>query len=204
MDKTIQNTCRNKISESHNANNEGFSSVKVAVNLVGFQIIWWLMILYQDQYVSIGLLLLIGHLMLIKEHRCESVTLLAVGFIGTLVDSALTLGGVFEFTQNSAVGGIVPIPLWLITLWFGFAATLRHSMSYLSERLLLAGIFGGIGGPLSYVAGERLGAVNFGFSLPVVVALLAAIWALLLPLAFVLVRRLEGRFSSVKIFHNEA
>ncbi len=77
-------------------------------------------------------------------------------------------------------------------------------MSYLSERLLLAGIFGGIGGPLSYVAGERLGAVNFGFSLPVVVALLAAIWALLLPLAFVLVRRLEGRFSSVKIFHNEA
>ena len=93
MDKTIQNTCRNKISESHNANNEGFSSVKVVVNLVGFQIIWWLMILYQDQYVSIGLLLLIGHLMLIKEHRCESVTLLAVGFIGTLVDSALTLGG---------------------------------------------------------------------------------------------------------------
>ena len=178
--------------------------MKVVINLVGFQIIWWLMILYQDQYVSVGLLLLIGHLMLIKEHRCESVTLLVVGFIGTLVDSALTLAGVFSFTQNSAVGVIVPIPLWLITLWFGFAATLRHSMSYLSQRLWLAALFGGIGGPLSYVAGERLGAVNFGFSLPVVVSVLVAIWALLLPLAFVLVRRLEGRFSSVKIFHNEA
>ena len=97
MDKTIQNTCRNKISESHNANNEGFSSVKVVVNLVGFQIIWWLMILYQDQYVSIGLLLLIGHLMLIKEHRCESVGVqCAVRLVRHRADDAVIAGCIVE------------------------------------------------------------------------------------------------------------
>lgn len=161
------------------------------------------MILYQDRYVAVALILLIGHLMSTKDQRCESVTLLGIGLIGTLTDSLLTAFGLFIFPADSALT-IVPIPLWLIVLWFGFAATLRHSMKYLSDKRWVAAIFGGIGGPVSYLAGERFDAVVFGLSTPVVLLVLGIIWALLLPLAFMFISELEDRLGSVKIFHGKA
>ncbi len=177
--------------------------MKTAVNLIGFQIIWWLMILYHDRYIAIALILLIGHLLSIRDQRCEAMTLLGIGLIGTITDSILTAFGLFIFPADNALT-ILPVPLWLIVLWFGFAATLRHSMKYLSGKRWLAAVFGGIGGPLSYMAGERFDAVAFGFSTPVVLIVLCIIWALLLPLAFMLISSIETRLASVKIFHGEA
>lgn len=76
-------------------------------------------------------------------------------------------------------------------------------MFYFFEWFLFVGIFGGIGGLFSYVVGEWLGVVNFGFLLFVVVVLLVVIWVFLLLLVFVFVCCLEGCFFSVKIFYNE-
>ena len=42
-------------------------------------------------------------------------------------------------------------------------------------------LLGAIGGPMSYYAGQRLGAVQFGFGLWPTLALLAVIWAGLFP-----------------------
>ena len=56
----------------------------------------------------------------------------------------------------------------------------------------LGAIAGAIAFPLNYWAGLRLGAVEFGYSLPVTMAILAITWAVVLPLMFLLTARLAA------------
>jgi hypothetical protein len=67
---------------------------------------------------------------------------------------------------------------------------LARSLKFLNRHLTLAALFGAIGGPSSYFAGQRFGAVEFGYELMPTLLLLAAIWACLLPLFFRLTRQL--------------
>jgi hypothetical protein len=45
-------------------------------------------------------------------------------------------------------------------MWIAFATTLNVSMRWLRGRPELALLFGAVGGPLAFYAGERLGAVT--------------------------------------------
>ena len=47
-------------------------------------------------------------------------------------------------------------PLWLVAIWAGFGATLRHSQGVLVQTLRNALLTGLIGGPLAYWGGEKL------------------------------------------------
>ena len=49
-------------------------------------------------------------------------------------------------------------------------------------RPLLAGLAGAVAFPLNYWAGQRLGAVEFGYPLLVTLAVLALVWGAVLPL----------------------
>ena len=49
--------------------------------------------------------------------------------------------------------------IWMIALWINFAASIRHSLNWIRGRYALGLLFGGIGGPLAYLAGETLGLV---------------------------------------------
>ena len=71
-------------------------------------------------------------------------------------------------------------PLWIIILWVMFAMTLNHSLSWLKGRVLLATLFGAIGGPLAYIAGEKLGAITISGSQTLFV--LSIGWAFITPL----------------------
>ena len=55
-----------------------------------------------------------------------------------------------------------------------------------------AALLGAIGGPLSYYAGQRMGAVAFGFGLGPTLAVLAVIWAGLFAALQGLAGRLKG------------
>ena len=176
----------------------GDFSVKSAANFLGFQLIWWLMVLFQNQYVWVALILFVCHFFMVKHPWIEGGTLLGVACAGIALDSLLTISGMFAFPQQSIMSGLIPIPIWLVALWISFAATLRHSLSYLARRPMIASILGGVGGPLSYLAGERFGAVVFGYSSGLTLILLAFLWALLMPLAFVYIHYLENRLSGVK------
>jgi hypothetical protein len=52
-------------------------------------------------------------------------------------------------------------------------------------------LFGAIGGPLSYWAAARLGAVQFVHP-PALVAALAVVWAVAMPLCMLLAIKLDG------------
>jgi Protein of unknown function (DUF2878) len=48
---------------------------------------------------------------------------------------------------------------WLLVMWGQFATTFRFSLRGVMRRPLFAGLFGATGGPIAFLAGERLGAV---------------------------------------------
>jgi hypothetical protein len=76
-------------------------------------------------------------------------------------------------------------------MWAMFATTLNLSRRWMQRRLLLASLLGAIFGPLAYLAGEELGAVNFE-SRFLAISALAVIWAVSMPLLMSVATRWSG------------
>jgi hypothetical protein len=119
--------------------------------------------------------------------RREGVLLLASAALGTLAESGLAVSGLATFHADPAPDWLCPP--WISALWANFGITLRHSLRWLERHLVLASLLGALIGPLSYVAGARLGAISFPEP-SLALASLAALWALYLPLLFALSARL--------------
>lgn len=113
-----------------------------------------------------------------------SLIAMAVG-LGGLLDSALVLAGLLSFPEATRLGA--PTTLWMLALWAMFAATLRFSLSWLRGRLVLAALFGLVGGPLAYLGGERLDAIVIQGQAGIVAV--ATAWGLAAPLLVWLAHR---------------
>lgn len=87
--------------------------------------------------------------------------------------------GSYAFAATGPHAGIV----WMAALWCGFATTLPLSLRWIARRPLPATVGGLVFGPLSFVGGEKLGAVVLGESRTTSVLVLAAVWSLAFPLA---------------------
>lgn len=114
--------------------------------------------------------------------------------IGLFWDSLLVRHGVTMYAFGQLGPGVAPH--WIIALWALLATTLNLSLRWLRRSILLAALFGAIGGPLAYLAGARLGSVSFGD--PGQALLLLAIgWAVFTPLLVRLATRFDG-FASLQ------
>ena len=102
------------------------------------------------------------HLLLVSGRGRELLFLLGVGLAGTLVDSGLAWLGATSYPTSTEAWPYAVVPPWITSLWLGFATLPRRSLAWLAPRPRLAVLFGAIGGPLSYLAGVRLGAVGVG------------------------------------------
>lgn len=146
------------------------------VNLIGFNIAWWSAILLRQDAVVILGLLLTAHIAGHRQPWQEGRALVVCGLLGFMVDLLLTRLGLFRFA-----GSEWP-PLWLLLLWFCFAATLRQSLCFFRSRLRLAAVCGAVSGSLTYLAAARLGAVTLEASELAMFGGLAVIWLGLFPL----------------------
>ena len=155
------------------------------LNFALFQSIWFVAVLGRESLEWLLVLLLMTHLLLCSDRKAEVKIMLLCAGLGSAVDSVLTTTGVFAFDPAPSP---FPIPIWLIAIWFGFAATLRHSLSYLLEWPAIAVVAASIMAPLSYFAGMQLDAVSFGFGTPFTVALIGFLWAPMMA-AFILICR---------------
>ena len=153
-------------------------------NALWLQALWFCVVLGRDLLLPLSLLLLVLHIWLAGDSRGELRQLLIVGGVGIAVDAVLGVAGVFIFA-----GGVL-VPLWLCCLWLGFAAVLGRSLAWLAARPAVCSVAGAIAFPLNYWAGQRLGAVEFGYSLPLTLAVLALTWSVILPIMFWLTARL--------------
>ena len=88
--------------------------------------------------------------------------------------------GIFTFPRGLIVVGLPPP--FMTVLWLLFATTFRYGMRWLSGRYLLSALFGLLGSPMSFLAGERLGAIEFPPPVLLHYAVVGLVWAGAVPL----------------------
>lgn len=111
-----------------------------------------------------------------RPQRELTLFIIAAG-IGLAWETLLMNGGILVYAGSA---GDLLAPYWIVGMWILFASTLNVGMRWMKKNWLLPVLFGGIGGPLSFLAGESIGAVTFpnhSLSIPVI----AIGWAILLP-----------------------
>ncbi|AIW13731.1 DUF2878 domain-containing protein [Vibrio tubiashii] len=142
-----------------------------------FQVIWFCAVIgnYDLQYATLSLVVLTLAISAVKENLSWFKYALIV-VIGVLVDFTNLTIGWFQFQHEY-------FPVWLFALWLIFAWYTHFLYPILSQYpLAIVSMVGGIGGALSYVAGESLGAVSFGASTFTIVGILLVEWTLIIAL----------------------
>lgn len=164
------------------------------INYVTFQIGWFSCVLSAANgqpmlglLVTIALVLL--HLKLAQRPMPEIRLLLACGAIGIVFDSLLLATGWISYPSGSWIPGLAPY--WIIAIWLLFATTLNLSMGFLRGRHWLAALAGALGGPLSYMAGEKLGGIGLNNPEAAMIAL-AVGWGIIMPLISAMAVRWNG------------
>lgn len=141
----------------------------------------------------IGPLVVLGlvaiHLRLSRRPGPEFRLIVSAVLIGLVADSLLVFSGLVSYSAGIWVEGLAPY--WILAMWALFATTMNVSMKWLRGRQTLAALLGAIGGPLAYLAGEKLGAISLNQPVLALVAL-AVIWAIAMPLLVRLATRMDG------------
>ncbi len=136
-----------------------------------------------------GAAALATHFALLRERRADLRMVAAAVALGAVVETVCRGVGAVE-----ARGDPFPAPLapsWFLVLWAVFGTTIRHSLSWLRGRLVLAAAFGAVGAPLSLLGGARLGAVHVADDPLLFWGACGAAWAVALPLLVALAERLR-------------
>ena len=165
-----------------------------AVNFIAFQLGWFACVFsaaidrpWLGLPVVLSVLLL--HLLAAARPRREAALLGLSLCCGLLLDSLLVGGGWVSYRTGQWLPWLAPY--WILAMWPLFATTLNISMRWLHGRQILAALLGAVGGPLSYLGGERLGALELAPGLAAVMALAVA-WGLAMPLLNALAARFDG------------
>lgn len=164
-------------------------SYPVILNIILYQLVWFGCVFFQDKFLLPGVVLIVLHLLLCKDKSQELAVVAYCASMGLVMDATLTLVGIFEFT---ATPSFLPIPLWLILIWVGFAGTLRHGLRFFMERPLLALSAAAIGAPFIYHTASRFGAVSFPVGPVVTGVVVSAVWFFLM-MMFLLFTKLLSR-----------
>ncbi len=134
----------------------------------------------------------VRHLAAAQDRWQELRLLAAAAIAGLIIDGGLKGSGVVAYA-----GDVLPVrwlaPPWILALWVLFGTMLNRSLVWLQGRRWLAALLGAVSGPLSYLSGARLGAASFPRSAALAMAVLASVWAALLPALIGLAGRSSGR-----------
>jgi hypothetical protein len=129
------------------------------------------------------------HLARAERPSSEFMLIVSCGLIGAVFDSALVAAGWVTFPSGMFSESMAPY--WIVTMWMLFGTTINLSMRWMRGRPLLAAAFGFVGGPLAYIAGHKIGGIEF-VDQTAALAMLAVGWALIMPLLIRLGERLDG------------
>ena len=170
------------------------SASKLTINYLAFQAGWFACVLGAAKgYPMLGpivvLVAVVWHLFHAQRPAKELTLLIFCALIGLVFDSLLLATGWVKFTNGMLLQNLAPY--WMVALWIVFATSLNQSMAWLRGRPLLAAVFGAVGGPLSYLAGAKLGAMTLVSTMPALLAL-AVGWGLIMPILINLSVKYDG------------
>ena len=162
-------------------------------NFIVFQVGWFACVygVANDQAFSgaaIALTIILFHLCMHPNYLSELVLIKAAVIVGLIWETwVLNFDVLYYISHNKEA--FWP-PYWLIVMWGLFATTINVSMNWLKDRPALSALMGAIFGPLSFFAGEKIGAVVFLDSQKTIL-ILAFGWSVLLPLLLWLAQRIN-------------
>ena len=129
------------------------------------------------------------HVAISARPATELALVAALGAIGLVAESAVAAQGHVAYAAGQPVAWLAPY--WMVALWAEFAIALNVTLRWLKGRPFLAAVLGAVFGPLSFLAGVRLGGARFVDEAAALVTLVV-MWAVLMPLAMALSDRLDG------------
>jgi hypothetical protein len=163
------------------------------VNYTLYQIGWFACVLGGASHrpwtgCLIAMVLVSVHVALSVERSLEIRLAVLATTVGAVVEMVQIASGTYRFTSGTLMDALPPP--WLLVMWGQFATTFRFSLRGVMRRPLFAGLFGAAGGPIAFLAGERLGAVTLLPPLARGLLQLSVSWAIALLAFSAIVRRL--------------
>lgn len=167
---------------------------RALINFVAFQLGWFSCVLSAAKGLPwLGLivvcLVVALHIRTSEKPRNEWQLLVLAVVSGLVFDSLLVSGGLVRYPSGMLFSGMAPY--WILAMWALFSTTLNVSMAWLKNSVALASVMGAVFGPLSYLAGQRLGAIELLDTRASLIAL-AVIWAFVMPMLIYAANRLDN------------
>lgn len=127
------------------------------------------------------------HLALSVKRSLEVRLVVVATAVGAVVEMIQISAGTYRFTSGTVFDALPPP--WLLAMWAQFATTFRFSLASVVARPVRAMLFGAAGGPIAFLAGERLGAVTLLPPLAFGLLRLSILWAIALVVFSAVVRQ---------------
>jgi len=168
--------------------------MRTLLNFAAFQLGWFACVLgAANGQPWVGLpvvgLAIALHLLLAERPALEARLILVAMATGLVADSLLASSGWLRYASPAPAAALAPY--WILAMWALFATTLNVSMKWLKGNPGLAALLGAACGPLSYMAGQRLGALEF-VDFQAGTLALAVTWALAMPFLMLAAARFDG------------
>jgi hypothetical protein len=168
---------------------------KTIINFSGFQIGWLACVLGGANAMPwlgplVAAPILAWHLYQSPAWSRELKLILIIAIAGSAFDQSLLWLGWIQYPASSWPGWLLPI--WMTTLWMLFSSTLNVSLRWMRGRHLVSMLFGAIGGPVAYLAGQRLGAMELVAQANALIVLTVG-WGLMMPAMLRLSMLLDGQ-----------
>jgi len=153
----------------------------ILINAMLFQITWFACVIGSAKGLFWPALLACSILAIYQLHPARryysDFKLVALSIImGLIVDTIWIQSDLMVFTDPRPSSNVAPA--WIILLWIAFALTINHSLAWLKAHPILPVVMGLLGGPLSYLAGLKLSAVEFHADTVQITVCLGLAWAL--------------------------
>lgn len=169
------------------------------INFVLFQLGWFAVVLTAaagQPLWGIAAVLLIAVFHVVKAIRPthEAKLLLCCLGLGVVWENILLISGWLTYAPGWPSG---LAPLWIIMMWPLLGTSLNLSMSWLKGRYVLSAVLGAVSGPVAYLAGAKLGALELSQPTSALTAL-ALGWAVLMPVLMMLADKFDGYNKGAK------
>jgi hypothetical protein len=144
------------------------------LNAFMFQVCWFVSILASaTMALCCTVLFLIIHFSIIEDKFYEVMVIGLVSIIGYSFDLLFSYAGFIELSKNTL------IPFYLFCIWVAFATTLNSSTAIFIKHKTIA-VITGLLAPISYLAAQKLGKIEYSGTTIYSVCLHAVIWVALM------------------------
>jgi len=132
----------------------------ILINAFLFQLCWFSAVLMGSYWALLPLGLMFLHYLQVRGTTGLLVVLL-LGVLGIMFDSLYLYLGIYHLDVQTAALPLLNLPVWLVCLWLGFCLSLPLSLAWLVKKPVYFIVGCMLLGPVSYLAGRRLQAIDF-------------------------------------------